>query len=145
VTRAKGGTRRNGASRAGFLLLGLAALAQVVSFQHLAAVPHEVCPVHDELVHGEHRLGDHDREHARDQADGSSAHWSSSEEQEQHDPHCGIVLLLRRGQPVLASEGSAHRCARAPESPGQPPLAVEAVRRFPLYLLAPKASPPLVG
>jgi hypothetical protein len=122
-------------------LLAAFALTQLGALAHLALVPHGVCAQHGELVH------DAAHAHAHEPASTSTAEprWSAFAEREVHADHCGLPWLvrslphawigdpaegLRRGERVQL--GLAHF---------QPPRAAS----VPLYLLAPKTSPPRLG
>jgi hypothetical protein len=135
---------REETTRWGVVLLGLFTLAQVLSFVHLVAVPHVACQVHeDELVHGALHPEFSVQESRDSRSEGPI--WGHSSESEKHGTHCGMFPLLRRGQPAPSAETRSPRIAFAFQRPWEPAYRIECERRFPLYLLAPKTSPPIAG
>ncbi len=125
-------------------MLACLAGVQVLSLVHLVAVPHVRCAVHDELVHAADGHAGHAHLGAEPAARTDGPRWSEAGDGA-HDEHCEVLWLLRQGPSAVVQEWTrAHvPTARArgevlEPSPARAP-------GFPLYLLAPKASPPELG
>jgi hypothetical protein len=126
--------------RGGFALAVLAVVAQLGSFVHFATVVHEVCATHDELAHPTDLTVRHDT------GEGSATSRVRRDlPQARAHEHCSISVLLQRRAALRIAGG----CGLAgPTFGGRVSSFVQVSgieRSFPLYLLAPKASPPVVG
>lgn len=130
--------RRSGTA----LIAALCLLVQVTATLHLVLVRHAVCPEHGDIVHA-----DSSREaHTGPTIGGAQAtqirSWSGTDETVDADDHCQLLGerrdLTRATALVVAVDAVATDVAA--RAPGAAPT----VSR-PLYLLAPKVSPPRVG
>ena len=123
------------------VLCALFGLAQIASFAHDVSSPHAVCAEHGEVIHVERAaitaapvLAAH-RGHApmlRNAAPGTHV---------DHE-HCGLATLSRQralGFHDFTSVAVAPTCSPAPQSV---PAAADR-STIPLFLLAPKQSPPV--
>lgn len=122
-------------------------LSQLSAFLHFVVVSHDVCPEHRELVHsasGEGAAAAHSADpaaHARDDSVDTAESSRSPDTGHGHD-HC-IVCALRREHATLGRAASP-----VPPSLGPEPLLAGHASALipspiPLYLLAPKNSPPV--
>jgi hypothetical protein len=136
------GSAGQGMRYVGRLVLALLACAQALPLLHVWWEPHALCPIDGELVHAG-SVGEALESHARAaQADARESRFTESSSEQGHAEHCPVAVLAERRElplvtcvlrPAAASEGRfvGLRSAEPCEQP------------FPLYLLAPKASPPL--
>lgn len=152
---------RERASRLGVLLLALFGVAQVLSLVHLVVVPHAACPVHEDMVHegaahgdlvhgdlvrGGNEHGLHAQGESESCATSSGPSWTApSSGGSEHPAHCGIALLLRSLPPALSGQEPGPRSTESCVRTETPVLSSAREHGFPLYLLAPKTSPPEFG
>jgi hypothetical protein len=127
--------RRSNPAWCGFVLAALFLSAQLASWAHIALVPHASCAEHGELVHGHLDAtldaGEHDgAPSVVPQAPGGGGH-----------EHCSLALAREPRVPHLHDAHAAFVLVPAPQADDCPEDDGGA-RTFPLYLLAPKQSPP---
>lgn len=122
------------------LLLALVAAGQILALVHLVLVPHVTCALHDELLHGSRE--------ARAQWQGSDAPVPAQarlrpcDHGTEREVHCPVARFLRHGPPALLVDPTASCTASAREAVEPLVCTREREHSFPLYLLAPKNSPP---
>lgn len=138
-------TCKGAANRIALVLLFLALAAELLSLFHHVAVPHGVCPVHPgELVHGPLETHGEPTGGAGGERREPSVQDVSEEdfEKDMHEEHCALVVLLRGGTAEGFPAGFECGVALVSVRAAGTPRANEPWGSFPLYLLAPKASPP---
>jgi hypothetical protein len=116
-------------------LLALVLLSRAFALVHLALEPHTVCVQHDRLVHGEHVHGD----------EANGVRVATESEEEGHDEHCTAAFLFHPPPCEPSSAEPGVRLALVRGTKGTPSREVRRASAIPLYLLAPKTSPPVEG
>ncbi len=131
----------------GFLLLALFVLGQGYSIVHHSVVEHHACPVDGQLAHGEHEhgLAAHEGAQVEDSDDGLPGPTvAPGGDAVEHGDHCSIGDP--REQRTFSLPAIAVRVQPPPCSArSAPPPTRTAERRFPVFGLAPKQSPPRVA
>lgn len=129
---------RTGLGRAALLLAALLLGAQALDFGHRLAQAHEICAEHGELVHVDTSSLQADAARCGDGASQPAA--APREDSAASHEHCGLAAL---GQPSLPTPIPAAAVSLPLEASRElPPVASERTSGIPLFLLAPKQSPP---
>lgn len=125
---------------AGAILLSCFLIAQVFAAAHSAMVRHVLCPVHGELVHGDHEHGASSAS-TNGGEDSSAPALCAAANEEGHSKHCSVVLLSKQRTALFHAQSVRLAVSAASEQTGSLRSHADGIG-IAVFLYAPKQSPP---